>query len=381
MFPRKIELYLESLAGKYRLITLLGPRQSGKTTLARHYFKGYEYISFEDPDTRSRAEQDPRGFIAQMKCRAIIDEVQRFPDFISYLQGEVDKKDPEQRWVLTGSNSLLLSNKISQSLAGRSRTLYILPLQRSEIPAPMQPQTINAALIYGNYPRVYDEGLQPTEWYGDYFQTYVEKDVRNLTNINNLNSFDRFVRLLAGRVGQLFNSASIGNDTGISAPTAKSWLNLLEASFIAFTLRPHFKNFSKRLIKSPKIYFYDTGLVCYLLRIRDVEQLNHHPLRGAIFENWVISEYIKQAYNRGKDPDLYFWRDQTGHEIDLVIDKGLYLDLIEIKSSQTFNPSFCQNIDWLNKLQHHKGGQIVYGGEQVFSMKDIQVTSWNQLAD
>ena len=377
MFPRKISTYLDEIADQYRVFTILGPRQSGKTTLARSYFSDYAYVSFEDPDTRSRAQEDPRGFLKQLPARTIIDEVQRYPEFLSYLQGEIDKKNPDQRWVLTGSNSLLLSEKISQSLAGRSRILHMLPLLHTEIPKAQRPKDIDTAFFYGSYPRIFDEGLQPSQWYGDYFQTYVEKDIRQLIKLGDLNTFDRFVRLLAGRVGQLFNGASIGNDAGISAPTAKSWFSVLEASFITFSLQPHFKNFSKRLIKSPKIYFYDTGLICYLLRIREPEQLAQHPLQGAIFENWVVSETIKHAYNLGRDPDAYFWRDQTGHEIDLVLDQGLYLDLIEIKSGKTFDPSFCSNINWLNQLQKHQGGQVIYGGEESFMFKDIEVKSWD----
>lgn len=379
MYTRKLETYLNTITDRYRAITFIGPRQSGKTTLARNFFREYDYISFEDPDTRLRVQSDPKGFLRSIRRNCIIDEVQRFPEFLSYLQGILDDKSDPRKFVLTGSNSLLLSAKISQSLAGRARLLCVLPLQRDELPETERPQDIDTMLFCGSYPRIYDEKLEPTAWYGDYYQTYVEKDIRSLTHIENLAGFDRFVRLVAGRSGQLVNHSSLASDAGISSPTAKSWLSLLEASFICYTLQPHFRNFSKRIIKSPKVYFYDTGLLCYLLRIRDLKQLESHPLRGAIFENWVISEHFKNAFNLGREAPYYFWRDQHGHEVDLICDQGQILDLIEIKSGQTFHPDFLKNILWLGSLQGTHTGTLIYGGADSFEFKGYTIRSWDKL--
>ena len=232
-------------------------------------------------------------------------------------------------------------------------------------------------MFYGSYPRIYDENLNPTAWLGDYFQTYVEKDIRDTVNITNLRSFNNFIRLLAGRVGQVMSYNSLGGDAGVTQPTVKSWVSALETTYICFTLMPHFKNFNKRIIKSPKVYFYDTGLLCYLLRIKNIEQLKVHPLRGAIFENWVIVEYIKNYYNKGEEAPVYYWRDQHGHEVDLVIDEGEYLDLIEIKSGATFQKEFFKNINWLNKLQNRDVATCIYGGSKVLTLGDKKIVPWN----
>jgi len=378
MFTRNLENYINSIKPKYRCITLIGPRQSGKTTLSRKLFAGYEYYSFESPDIRQRAVTDPRSFLSGLKSDVIIDEVQKFPDILSYLQEILDDKKDQRRFVLTGSNSLLLSEKISQSLAGRTRIIQVLPLTPEELPLKLRPATVNEALWKGLYPRIYDQDLNPREWFGDYLQTYIEKDVRSLLNISDLITFERFLRLVAGRVGQILNYNNLASDVGIGQPTAKNWLSVLEASFVSFTLAPHFNNFSKRIIKSPKVYFYDTGLLCYLLRIENSSQLATHPQRGSIFENYIVSESHKYFFNQGQMAPLYFWRDQHGHEVDLVIDKGVYLDLVEIKSGQTFHPSFYKNITWLNKLQNRTTGAVIYGGEEQFESEKIKIYPWNK---
>ncbi len=357
----------------------MGPRQSGKTTLAKKVFPEYDYVSFEQPNIRSQVRMDPLGFLRGLQKNAIIDEVQRVPEILSYLQGILDDDTDQRRFILTGSNSLLLSSQVAQSLAGRTRLVYVLPLQYSEIPKAEKASDLSGTLFFGSYPRIFKEKLRPLEWYGDYYQTYVEKDLRSLIQIENLNSFDRFIRLAAGRCGQLLNYAQLAGDAGISQPTAKKWLSVLEASFIVFTLAPHFRNFSKRMIKSPKLYFYDTGLLAYLLRIQEPSQIDNHPLRGAIFENWVIVDYLKNFFNQGKEAPLYFWRDQHGHEVDLVIDKGAKLDLIEIKSGQTFHPEFLDQISWLGGLQKTHGGTLIYGGEESFSFQDHSIRSWRSL--
>lgn len=380
MYKRSIEDYITEIKEKYRAITLIGPRQSGKTTLAKNFFPHHQYISLENPDTRTRIEMDPRGFLKSLKQSTILDEVQKFPDLLSYLQEILDDKNDPRQFILTGSNSLLLSEKISQSLAGRSRILTILPLQKKELPPQEWPENLDAFMWKGLYPRVYDEKLHARDWFADYYATYIEKDVRNLLQVDNLALFDRFVRLIAGRVGQLVNYSSLSNDVGISQPTANSWMAVMQASYIMFTLQPHFKNFSKRLIKSSKIYFYDTGLLCYLLRIESPMQLETHPLRGQIFENWVLINFYKNYFNQGKEAPLYFWRDQHGHEVDLVIDKGASLDLIEIKSSQTFNPVFLKNLQWLGGVQNKLGGTVIYGGDESFSInEDYTLKSWRDL--
>ncbi len=379
MYTRNLESKIRSSMKKSRCITLIGPRQSGKTTLSRMLFPEFSYFSFESPDLRDQFEYDPRGFLAGVTSSAIFDEVQKVPEMLSYLQEILDNKQDNRKFVLTGSNNLQLSEVVSQTLAGRTRIFKVLPLQRDELPKTEQLKTMEETLLYGSYPRIYDEKLNPTSWLADYFQTYIERDVRATINVTNIKSFNNFIRLLAGRVGQLINYNSLGSDAGITQPTAKSWLSALETTFICFTLPPHFKNFNKRIIKAPKMYFYDTGLLCYLLRIRNQEQLQLHPLKGFIFENWVISECMKIYFNKGEEAPLYFWRDQHGHEVDLVIDQGTYLDLIEIKSGQTFHTEFFKNIEWLNKQQNRKSGVCVYGGSKDIKLGEMQATSWVNL--
>ncbi|MBV6492948.1 MAG: hypothetical protein LDLANPLL_00954 [Turneriella sp.] len=374
LFERAITDYIKKIERKYQCIALYGPRQSGKTTLAKALFPTYDYVSLENPDLRLRVTHDPVGFLKSYTKNLILDEIQRAPELLSYLQERLDFGN--QRFILTGSNNLLLSDKIAQSLAGRVRILHILPLLRSELPHKKQPAYLDMALFQGSYPRIFHEDLSATEWLADYYQTYVEKDVRAVLNVENLAQFDRFIRLMAGRTGQLMNFASLASDTGISQPTAVAWSSVLQASFITFLLQPHFANFSKRVIKAPKVYFFDTGLLCYLLRISSQDQLASHPLRGQIFENWIISEVIKKFYAKGEEAPVYFWRDQHGHEVDLVIDRGSKLELIEIKSSATFHSDFCKQMIWLNSLQDSQGGSIYYGGDENFEFNGFQIKSW-----
>lgn len=379
LFQRSITPVVVGAASRYRALTLLGPRQSGKTTLARALFQNHAYLSLENPDVRLRALEDPRAFLSGVPGDAILDEVQRAPDLLSYLQEILDTKSDTRRFVLTGSDSLLLSDKVAQSLAGRTRLLHVLPMFRRELPADLRPSTLDETLWKGGYPRIFDERLDPREWYGDYYQTYVEKDVRNILAIDDLAQFDRFVRLCAGRAGQLTNYAALASDTGISQPTAVKWSSVLQTSFVTFLLAPHFKNFNKRITKSPKLYFYDTGLLCYLLRIRSPEDLATHPLRGAIFENWVVGERRKQRVALGEDPPYYFWRDQHGHEVDLVEDRGTWLELCEIKSGATYQSGFASTIHWLNELQKRDGGSVVFGGDSSFAHAGVNVIGWAEV--
>ena len=381
-YRRAVEQKVRAAASRYRAIVLLGPRQSGKTTLARSLFSDFRYVSLEDPDQRRLALADPRALLGRDgNASLILDEVQRAPDLLSYVQGMLDDPSSSQRFVLTGSQNLLLAERVSQTLAGRTRIFSLLPLSQRELVdnGVCATDGLDARLLRGGYPRLYHENLAATEWLGQYYATYVERVARSLAAIGNLDLFDRYVRLLAGRVGQLLNLSSLGSDCGVAQPTAAAWLSILKASYICLTLEPHFRNFSKRIIKTPKPYFYDTGLLCYLLRITTPEQLITHPLRGAIFENWVVTERLKSFLNAGLEAPLYFWRDAKGHEVDLVVDRGTWLEATEVKAASTFDPSFAQGLGYFAALQQHPGGEVVYGGAASFPFQGFAVTSWTEL--
>ncbi|MDE2768434.1 MAG: ATP-binding protein [Chloroflexota bacterium] len=317
-------------------ITLTGPRQSGKTTLARAVFPEHSYVSLEAPDTRAFAAEDPRRFLAEHPNGAIIDEVQRVPDLPAYLQEVIDSDPRPGRWILTGSQNLALAASVSQSLAGRTSVHYLLPLARREVVRfDEHPRTLEDALFAGGYPRIFDRRADPSEWLRSYVATYVERDVRTISQVGDLATFQRFVELCAGRTGQLVNFLSLASDCGVSQPTAKAWLSILEASFIAFRLPPFHGNVGKRLVKTPKLHFYDTGLACWLIGIRAPQQLRTHPLRGAIFETWVVSEIFKHRLIRGETRGLGFYRNREGAEVDLVIKGPSGMTLVEAKSSQT----------------------------------------------
>ena len=338
--PRDLAPRLLEAARKSPSITLTGPRQSGKTALARTIFPGHKYVSLEALDTRTFATEDPRGFLAQYPDGAIIDEVQRAPDLPAYLQGIIDADPRPGRWILTGSQNLALVQSVSQSLAGRTAVHHLLPLARREVVRFAQhPETLEEAMLAGGYPRIFDRGLDPSEWLRSYVATYVERDVRTISQVGDLAIFQRFVELCAGRTGQLVNFLSLASDCGVTQPTAKAWLGILEASYLVFRLPPYHRNLGKRLVKTPKLHFYDTGLACWLIGIRTPQQLRTHPLRGAIFETWVVSEIVKHRLNRGETRGLYFYRNRDGAEVDLVIEHPSRLTLVEAKSSQTPNSS------------------------------------------
>lgn len=383
MYKRSVESFVREISPKYPVITVIGPRQSGKSTLVRHVFANYEYVSLETPHERDLAENDPLSFFKKHAGSLILDEVQRVPNLLSYIQTFVDEPKNKSRYVLTGSQQLLLMEKITQSLAGRTVIIKLLPFSYHEMKQAQSELTLDEVLYSGGYPRIFDKNLNPTQWLQQYYQTYVERDVRSLVNVAQLDLFQRFVGLCAGRVGQLLNYASLGNDCGVSDPTAKSWLSILHTSFICFTLKPHFKNFNKRIIKSPKLYFYDTGLLCYLLKISTPRELENHPLRGFIFENFVIVEKLKSFLNQGIEPSFYFWRDSTGHECDLALDKGTLLYPSEIKSAMTFQSLFIKDLDYLNGLQKKAlktspQGEVIYGGDESFDFKNYRVISWHE---
>lgn len=384
MISREIVPFIRSIEKQYPVLTIIGPRQSGKSTLCRTLYPNYTYVSLETSHEAELAANDPVGFFDKYNQSLIIDEVQRVPQLLSYIQSRVDEPNHPHQYILTGSHQLLLMEKVSQSLAGRTTLLKLLPFSQQECQTARAHTSLDETLYTGGYPRIYDKNLNPTQWLQQYIETYVERDVRLLLNISELDLFRKFINLCAGRVGQLINYSSLGNDCGISDVTAQKWLSLLKTSFISFTLQPHFRNFNKRIIKTPKIYFYDTGLLCALLQIHSQEILMNHPLRGCIFENYVVSEYYKHGYNLGKNPALYFWRDTKGHEVDLVIDEATRLFPIEIKSSQTHHQKFADNIHHLNELQNFQSdngisGKIIYGGSDSFQSKNIQIQSWINL--
>jgi predicted AAA+ superfamily ATPase len=393
MIPRTITEYLKRDASYYPVITLTGPRQSGKTTLTTATFPHYAYVSLEETESRLLAKDDPRGFLARFSQEVIVDEAQRAPDLLSYIQTEVDRDARPGRFVLTGSENLLLMEQISQSLAGRCAVLHLLPFSRAELelgnqPSPGPPPGLFAnrgtelecwnTIRTGFYPRIHDRRIPPEIWLSDYVRTYVERDVRRLVNVGDIETFERFLSLCAGRTGQLLNFSALASDSGVSVDTARRWISILKTSFIVFLLRPHHRNFNKRVIRSPKLYFYDTGLVCQLLGIRNEKQLVTHPARGALFENYVISEVVKAYTHHRRDPPVYFWRDQTGHEIDLLIEEAGDLFPVEIKSGCTISASMLDGLNWWSKLAAQSPGcaTLVYGGRDAFSQHGISVRPW-----
>jgi len=378
------------------VLTVTGPRQSGKTTLVRSVFKDHAYQSLELPDQRRFALEDPRGFLGQFKGPVVLDEIQRAPELFSYIQVSVDEHpDWTGHFILTGSQNFLLLQSISQSLAGRCAVLNLLPFSlaelsgrpglspgfmgQAELKNPQPPKTdLFQTLFTGFYPRIHDKHLSPRDWLASYYQTYLERDVRNVLQVGDAETFGRFVRLCAGRCGQLLNLSGLAADSGVSHTTAKRWLSVLEAGFIVMLLRPHHRNFGKRLIKSPKLYFLDTGLLCYLLQVRSPAELVHRAERGAIFESYVVAELYKNFTHRGEQPSLFFWRDAAGHEVDILIDQGNSLIPLEVKSGQTVASDFFDNLRyWL----HLSGKQsapaaLVYGGEQSSKRSGSVVYPW-----
>jgi len=381
MIKRVLEDKIRLLADKFPVVSVTGPRQSGKTTLIRSMFPHYRYESLEDPDTRLFALNDPRKFLKSEK-KMIIDEIQRVPELFSYIQTITDTADIAGQYIISGSQSFLLNQHISQSLAGRVATLNLMPLSISELRNYRIPVLGYEKFVFqGFYPRLYDKEINPGDFYPNYIQTYIERDVRLLQNIHELTLFVRFLKLCAGRIGQLLNLNSLANDCGISPNTVKSWISVLEAGYIIFLLQPHYKNFNKRLVKMPKLYFIDTGLASSLLEIRPESQLSTHYLRGALFENFILSEFIKKRYNSGLRNNCYFWRDNKGVEIDCIIENGKKLTPVEIKSSNTFNQDFFKHLNYWNKLSDNSGENsfVIYGGELNRNMKEGVLLSWQNI--
>jgi len=382
MIERTASSKLVHLASKFKAVAVIGPRQSGKTTLVKSLFPNKPYVSLEDPDTRNYALQDPRGFLGNYPQGAVLDEVQRTPDLFSYLQGIIDKSDESGQFILTGSNNFLLQQTISQSLAGRVAYLQLLPFSLSEFyGADPQNELIEDKIQFtGFYPPVHDRGIPPTDWFPNYLRTYVERDVRQIKNVTDLIVFERFIRILAGRTGQELNMTSLAVEVGVDTKTIQSWIGILESSFIVFLLRPHHRNFNKTITKRPKVYFYDTGLVCSLLGILKEDQLSIHPLRGSIFETFIVSELVKKRTNAGKEVNLFYWRDKTGREIDIIVDEGLNLLPIEIKSGKTVTSEYFKNLSYWMELSGSTNGIVLYAGEMDQNRSNgIKVSSWKNL--
>jgi uncharacterized protein len=362
MIPRKSKQELLALSQRFKSVAVIGPRQSGKTTLVRYVFPQKTYVSLENPDTRNFALEDPRGFLAMYPQGAILDEVQRAPQIFSYLQQILDESDTKGLFILTGSNNFLLQESISQSLSGRVGYLFLMPLSFDELEGTNT--GANHFLWGGGYPALYKDNIEPFRFFPNYIRTYVERDVRLLKNINDLTAFERFLRLCAGRTGQLLNMSSLALEVGVDVKTISSWLGVLEASFIVFRLLPHHRNFNKRLVKMPKLYFYDTGLASSLLGINNIQVLDTHPLRGSLFENMVITEFIKENYSRGSSGNLFFWRDNTGNEVDLILEQNNKLTPVEIKSGHTITDEFFKSLRFWAKLTGSEFGYVVYAGQE-----------------
>lgn len=382
MIERNIKDKLTFLTSKFPVVTLTGIRQCGKSTLLRNCFTDYKYVSLEDIDIRRIAQTDPRGFLDSFGTRIIIDEAQYAPDLFSYIQTKVDEVNNAGMYILAGSHNFLLMENISQSLAGRAAILRMAPFSVSELAqADLLPETIDKWLFTGGFPRIYDKEIPPTDYFPSYIQTYIERDIRTLRNVGNLSLFIKFMKLCAARIGQLLNMQSLANECGVSVATAHAWLSILETSYVVFLLRPYYKNFNKRLVKTPKLYFYDTGLAASLLGLTDSSQMTLHYLRGELFENMVIAEKMKGCYAQGKEPQMYFWRDSNQNEVDLLTEDGMQLNAFEIKSSATMNADFFKGLKRFADISGlmSENLNVVYGGDMNITTQQGNYISWKNL--
>ncbi len=376
---REIINYMNFLKDKYPILALTGPRQSGKTTLLKELFPGYRYISLENPDLRKFAENDPNNFLKEYDSFCIIDEAQRVPHLFSYLQTIVDEKKIMGQYILSGSQNFLLLRNITQSLAGRVALFKLFPFDFNEMKAGnFLSKNYIEAMINGFYPAIYDRNIPSTTFYKNYIETYVERDIAELVNIRDMRTFRTFLSLCASRAGNLLNLSSLANDCNITQPTAKSWLSLLESSYIIYLLHPYHKNFDKRVIKSSKLYFYDTGLLCHLLRIKDEKQIKFNTYKGHLFENMIVMELVKQNYHQNLMKEFWFWRNSDGREIDLLSQEDDFLDVIEIKSTSTIAPNLFKELEYFDKLAKDEIGTktLIYSGLQTQDRTFAKVLSW-----
>ena len=384
MIPRQAEKTLRRFAKGFPVIILTGPRQSGKSTLAQNVFKDKPYAALEDPDVRRFAQEDPRGFLAQFPDGAVLDEVQRCPDLLSYIQTLVDKDRRTGLFVLTGSQQLLLLERVTQTLAGRAGVVTLLPFSLAELTsAGRAPSSLDELLFSGLYPPLHDRDLDAAPWLSSYLATYVERDLRSILGVRDLDAFQRFVRLCAGRSGQLLNLSSLGADSGVTHNTARAWISVLQASHLVHLLPPHHSNFSKRLVKTPKLYLTDPGLACSLLGIQSAAQITTHPLRGAIFETWIAGELLKARYNRGLRSNLYFWRDRAGLEVDFLAEDGPRLCPLEAKSGATVSQDAFAALDAWRRLAGKAAGPatLLHGGADRHQRQGVSVLPWTALGE
>ncbi len=381
MIRRTLEAQALKLASQFPVLTIVGPRQAGKTTLARSVFSDHAYANLEEPETRALAGADPKAFMARHPGLVIFDEIQRVPELLSSIQVEVDANPDMGRYILTGSHQTELQQAISQSLAGRTAILQLLPFAIEEL-GTTAPKSLDELMLKGFLPRIYDAGQDPTQAYRAYFQTYVERDLRQLVEVKNLALFQRFMRLCAGRVGQLFNANALAGEVGVSNHTIEHWISALEASYLVIRLQPYFENFNKRLVKTPKLYFTEVGLATYLLGIETSEQLSRDPLRGGLFENLVIMELLKARMHRGREPGLYYLRDHKGNEIDALLTRGRDLVSVEIKSAQTFHPSMANKLNLFRRWAGPRAveSHVVYAGAQEQAFGENRLTPYTRAA-
>jgi uncharacterized protein len=378
MIERTLTTKIKALSTQFQVITLTGPRQSGKTTLVKSAFPDLPYVSLEEPDIRQIALSDPRGFLANFPKGAILDEIQHTPELFSYIQRIVDENRTIQ-YILTGSSNFLLMEKISQTLAGRTAILNLLPFSLKELDQFVD--SYENMIFKGQYPRIYDRNISPVDFYPSYIQTYVDKDVRLIKNIGDTNAFIQFTQLCAGRIGQPLNYVSLANDAGLSPNTAKSWISILESSYILYRLHPYHRNFNKRLVKSSKLYFYDTGVACSLLGIKSQDQISLHYMKGSLFENLILNEFIKFSFNHGENHAPFYWQDNHGKEIDCILENGNKVTAVEIKSGKTMSPNYFENLRYWNNLigSSENFQYVVYGGDQSLQTQAGKLISWNNL--
>ena len=386
MIQRDLSRKIEKAAADFSAVTLTGPRQSGKSTLCRHLFPEFHYANLESPDTRRYAQEDPKSFLSDLAGGAIIDEIQNVPELTSWLQVEIDRDPAPGQWILTGSQNLAISESVSQSLAGRTAMLNLMPLTLNEARrfGSNITESLEQVLLHGGYPRIYDQEIAPADWLASYVATYVERDVRSIAAVSDLTAFQRFLGLCAGRSGQVLNYSALASDCGISQPTAKAWLSILEASYLVFRVPAWSGNIRKRLTRSPRLVFTDSGLLCWLLDIRTAQQLRTHPLRGAIFESWALAEVFKRRLHANERRGLYFYRDQAGLEVDLVIETGGKADLVEFKSGQTVVRNMTRPLLRLSALlgdEYVRSATVIHGGEQTQRRGDVRILPWSAVPD